>query len=305
MRPYEAKPHHRRGGGSVGCAALNVDTLISRRTDLRNRLSTTATISARGAVGAHGNVLRGEKMTKANELNPLDFEADAREPQAVADSPEVQAPRIITLEDLHQHVLDLAADLKIKWSDWRAEANPETGTVYFHPIKSENAYAMALHEIGHIRTGRFDDVLIEERRAWEWARDNALVWTPTMQREADSCIGAYETDEADIGKYYYDEILAFVNVLLGGNDDGELVYDALVANAVELAQIYERYNAKEVRLVLVRLIDKYLAGYPQDAGAAFERAMQALAAEHGVVASQSLAAEQQEMAGSQGHADGV
>jgi hypothetical protein len=207
------------------------------------------------------------------------------------------AGRIITLEDLHQHVLDLAPDLEIKWSDWRAEADAETGTVHFHPIKSEKAYAAALHEIGHIRTGPFDDVLTEERQAWEWARANALVWTPTMQREADSCLGHYETwtDDARLAEYYNDEILAFVNDLLGGNDDGELVYDALVRNAVELAQIYENYNAKEVRLVLIRLIDKHLAAYPQDLGATFEQAMEAVAAKHGIAASQPAAAEQKEI----------
>jgi hypothetical protein len=160
-------------------------------------------------------------------------------------------------------------------------------TVHLRRIKSEKAYAAALHEIGHIRTGRFDDVLTEERQAWDWARANALVWTPTMQREADSCMGSYETgtDDARLTEYYYAEILAFVNDLVSGNADGELVYDALVGNAVELAQIYEHYNAKEVRLVLIRLIDKHLAAYDPDAGAALERALQAARVELGLATS--------------------
>jgi hypothetical protein len=88
---------------------------------------TGANKSRRIAMDGHDNVSRGENMTKANELNPLDFEADARERQAIPESPEVQAlqGRIITLEALHQHVLDLAPDLEIKWSDWRAEADAE------------------------------------------------------------------------------------------------------------------------------------------------------------------------------------
>jgi hypothetical protein len=205
--------------------------------------------------------------------------------------------RIITLEGLHLHVLNLAADLRIVWSAWCAKANPEIGTVTLRPIKSEKAYAVALHEIGLIRTGRFDDVLIEERRAWEWARDNALVWTPTMQREADSCVEQYEaeTDDAHLAEYYYDEILAFVNDLLDGNADGELVYDALVGNAVELAQIYGDYHAKEVRLVLIRLIDKHLGVYPQDLEGTFERALHEALVEHGIAAGQSSAAEQKEI----------
>jgi hypothetical protein len=172
-----------------------------------------------------------------------------------------KAGRIITLDNLHQHVLDLAADLRIKWTDWPPRADPEVRTVHLRPIKSETAYAAALHEIGHIRTGRFDDVLIEERRAWEWAQANALVWTPTMQREADSCMGHYEagTDDADLSAYYNDEICAKVEDLLGGgNPDGELVYDALIGKAVEIAVLYER---DEARRVLIQLIDKHLAAY--------------------------------------------
>jgi hypothetical protein len=56
-----------------------------------------------------------------------------------------------------------------------------------------------------------------------------------------------------------------------------------------------RYNAKEVRLALIRLIDEHLAAYPQDLGATIERVMEAVAAEHGIIASQSSAAEQKEI----------
>ena len=203
------------------------------------------------------------------------------------------AARIITIDDLHQHVLDLAADLEIKWRDWRTEADTETRTVYLHPITSERAYASALHEIGHIRTGRFDDELTEERKAWEWARRNALVWTPTMQREADSCMRTYTTDVAHRAEYYYEEILAFLNDLYNGDTDGELIYDALVAHAVELAQAYEDYNSKEVRLVLIRLIDKHLAAYPPDLEARYKRAIQEIHAKHGMGVSQPSAGEQQ------------
>ena len=71
-------------------------------------------------------------------------------------------------------------------------ADHETGTLQLHPIKSEAAYAAALHEIGHIRQGPGDDVLLAERRAWDWARENALIWTPTMEREAERGMRAYE-----------------------------------------------------------------------------------------------------------------
>jgi hypothetical protein len=126
-------------------------------------------------------------MTESSK--PFDFEADARERQVVANNPDVQALRIITIKNLRQHVLDLTADLRIEWTDRFVKADPEIRTLRLHPIKSEKSYAAALHEIGYVRTGRFDDALIEARRAWEWARANALVWTPTMQCEADSYLG--------------------------------------------------------------------------------------------------------------------
>src|SRR5262249_51137228 len=150
--------------------------------------------------------------------------------------------RIITLEDLHKHVLDLwGKEDGIEWIDEirMPAANPERGTIRIHRIHSEVAYAVALHEIGHIRQGRFEDVLIEERRAWEWAKASALVWTPTMQREAERRMGSYEADEAHLTAYYYDQILKLVCDLLAGNTDGEQVCDALIRNATELAEICE------------------------------------------------------------------
>jgi hypothetical protein len=181
------------------------------------------------------------------------------------------APVIFTLEMLHQHVLELAADLRIAWIDngWTPAANHETRIVALHAIKSEDAYAVALHEIGHIRNGRFDNILIEERRAWEWARDNALVWTPTMQREADVSARSYELavdehEDAQLTDFYYDQILALVRNLLRGEPYGELMYNALVRNTAELAEMYEGYDQKEARRVLIQLIDKYLPAAEQN-----------------------------------------
>jgi hypothetical protein len=134
--------------------------------------------------------------------------------------------RIITLDDLHQHVLDLwGKEDGIEWIDkmWSPAANLESGTVRLHRIDSESAYAVALHDIGHIRQGPFEDLLIEERRdlmieerrAWEWAKANALVWTPSMERTAEQSIRSYETDEAHLAAYYHDQLLALVCDLPG------------------------------------------------------------------------------------------
>jgi hypothetical protein len=99
-------------------------------------------------------------------------------------------------------------------------------------------------------------MLADERRAWEWARANALVWTPTMEREAQRGVKHYEAAFAgEEAAYYYDQVLAFTSDLLLGNSDGEQVCDALVRNASEIAELY---NGLDARRVLLELIDKYL-----------------------------------------------
>jgi hypothetical protein len=64
-------------------------------------------------------------------------------------------------------------------------------------IKGERTYALALHEIGHILGDGQDspDVMTREREAWQWARANALKWTPKMERHAARCLLAYERHE--------------------------------------------------------------------------------------------------------------
>jgi hypothetical protein len=172
--------------------------------------------------------------------------------------------RIITLQDLLQHIFDLWGKADgIEWAEpgFDAVAKHDTGTIRIHPITSEAAYATALHEIGHLRQGMHEDVLVNERRAWEWARANALVWTPTMELEAERSLGQYEADfedEAHRKEYYHEQMLAFVSdLLIGDRPDGLEVCDALVRNAVELALMYEMYE-DEARRVLLGLVDKYL-----------------------------------------------
>jgi hypothetical protein len=54
------------------------------------------------------------------------------------------------------------------------------------PIRSAITYATALHEIGHILGPNQDspNSHTRERWAWQWARENALVWTGAMERYA-------------------------------------------------------------------------------------------------------------------------
>jgi len=67
------------------------------------------------------------------------------------------------------------------------------------PVKDEVSYATALHEIGHILLGdqqsRF--LVVQERGAWDWAEQNALDWTPAMEKERRHLMAGYEARGPD------------------------------------------------------------------------------------------------------------
>jgi hypothetical protein len=65
-------------------------------------------------------------------------------------------------------------------------------------IRSSISYAIALHEIGHIRGKhqRSRDVRVRERWAWQWAWENALFWSPPMDRVGTASLCAVEIHRA-------------------------------------------------------------------------------------------------------------
>jgi hypothetical protein len=74
------------------------------------------------------------------------------------------------------------------WCEWCGKV------VQFPRVRSALDYVTALHELGHALSehGLHPDVMTRERAAWEWARKNALTWTPEMERDAISSLGTYE-----------------------------------------------------------------------------------------------------------------
>ena len=70
---------------------------------------------------------------------------------------------------------------------WQIERRIQT-----QPVVSDNTYAVALHEIGHI-LGKWQTrgVMLGEVGAWRWAKSNALVWTPAMNRKMRDCVETY------------------------------------------------------------------------------------------------------------------
>jgi hypothetical protein len=70
----------------------------------------------------------------------------------------------------------------------------EADEIQIQPITTLIRYATALHELGHI-LGRYQDhpnEVVSERWAWEWARCNALWWTPAMERYAERALRGYQ-----------------------------------------------------------------------------------------------------------------
>jgi hypothetical protein len=94
----------------------------------------------------------------------------------------------MSLDAMWEHIERLAAQHAIK-IDTRIDrpadafAVPWARIICITPLRSAIGYATALHEIGHIVLGRSHDQEIErEREAWQWARSNAIDWTPAMER---------------------------------------------------------------------------------------------------------------------------
>ena len=99
------------------------------------------------------------------------------------------------VEAMRQHIIDVC-DANSIWLHWFAygdkdayatrEADGAANEIVVPAIKSPLSYAVALHEIGHFlgRHQNSRNSKTRERWAWQWARENALNWTPAMERYA-------------------------------------------------------------------------------------------------------------------------
>jgi Phage integrase family len=119
--------------------------------------------------------------------------------------------RRLTIEEMRQHIVSFEqhgqpGDLVIHWllRGRSGQAKAIIENVFIPPIRSELSYATALHEIGHIfgRYQRSRSVMVRERWAWEWARANALVWTPRMERSARAALAWYRSRAAKIDAHW-------------------------------------------------------------------------------------------------------
>jgi len=123
--------------------------------------------------------------------------------------------RRVSIADLERHALELAKQLQITVRWWtgnreaRARAFVKSRRIDVERITDETTYCVFLHECGHCETdvaGRrlgkdfiVGTVLYNsagESRAWTWAKQHALTWTPAMQtelRRALRCVRPYAT----------------------------------------------------------------------------------------------------------------
>lgn len=99
------------------------------------------------------------------------------------------AGRPRSLDAMWEHIETLAARYKFKIDTARVDrpedafAVPWARTICIPPLRSAVGYATALHEVGHLLGPNQGALDIEgERAAWRWARDNAIVWTSSMER---------------------------------------------------------------------------------------------------------------------------
>jgi len=110
----------------------------------------------------------------------------------------------ITLDDMWQHAERLCAEHDIVWQLTRRKACAlrEFQEIMAPPIRGAVSYATVLHEIGHIlgRHQQSRHVMILESWAWRWARENALVWTPSMERCARKSLEWYAPRAAKIDR---------------------------------------------------------------------------------------------------------
>jgi hypothetical protein len=97
--------------------------------------------------------------------------------------------RPLLIEAMNRHVAALTADIQVRpiRELFQAEAHfdkDEIVELRLPPVRSILSYATALHEIGHWKSchGSSHNIMVRERWAWRWARENALIWTPAMER---------------------------------------------------------------------------------------------------------------------------
>ena len=98
------------------------------------------------------------------------------------------------LAALREHIEILCArnSIRIGRHSRGGNASRRGRFINIRPVKSAITYAVALHELGHILgPWQSQPRLYKEAGAWKWATENAIVWTPVMQKTMVKSLNSY------------------------------------------------------------------------------------------------------------------
>lgn len=112
----------------------------------------------------------------------------------------------VTVEEMRQHIAEVCRhhDVVVNYIRRGGYAVRQMEEIWIPAVKSTISYATALHELGHVLGGRYQrsrKVMVRERDAWRWARSNALIWTPAMERSANKSLAWYKAKHGENGEY--------------------------------------------------------------------------------------------------------
>ena len=109
----------------------------------------------------------------------------------------------LTNQQMTAHVEALCIFLSVELRIIEGGKNESVSTerrIQVRPVRSEEDYCAALHEIGHSALFHRPEQSrqLKEIAAWAWARKAAVSWTPRMQEHSEKCLKSWGISEFDI-----------------------------------------------------------------------------------------------------------
>lgn len=98
------------------------------------------------------------------------------------------------VQEMRDHIDQVCQrdDIRIGSHSRGGSASKRARFIRIRPVKSAITYAIALHEIGHVLgPWQSQPRLYKEAGAWKWALDNAICWTPPMQKTMIRSLNSY------------------------------------------------------------------------------------------------------------------
>ena len=107
--------------------------------------------------------------------------------------------------DMAVHIQEICALNKIKVNYQSMDeivpiywANKKKREIQIRPTRKTGYYVSALHEIGHIIGDNQDlDLIAKELWAWIYAKETAMVWTPTAERIMRKSMDSYGWEQRE------------------------------------------------------------------------------------------------------------